>query len=347
MFSAEEVEVLLDNPISYYRVFADMAGNASGAVFLSQLWYWTPRTKNPEGWIYKTVQDWFNETGLTRREIDTARKVLREKGIITEKLAGIPPKVHYKIQKAEFHLFLKVAVTAQRKRLDQRTNQFGGKRQIGTELAENAKSRKSKAPNQSGGKRQDISETTAEITTKSTKKTNGALERGGKLNGSVAGNGQSSSSLLFDLPGEETSTPNGEGEDDPKSILGRIRANAESDPSNLAELVSEIFALSSDQCRDVENEIRARGPGIAIQAAEWTLQEYRENAGQSYWSAFEGGWVPRKSIGKKKTEPGKNKKESQRQVEPEPPPSEEEWGRQRDIAQKELAALRAKLSGRS
>src|SRR5271165_663359 len=160
-FSAEEVESLLDNPIAYHRVFADIAGNASGAIFLSQLYYWTKHTKNPDGWVYKTSQDWSYETGLTRREIDTARKALKANGIITEKLAGVPPTVYYKIEKREFYCRLKLATAEHLKR---RTNQFGGKRQIQTEshLAENAKLNEVKAPNQIGGKRPNISETSSD-----------------------------------------------------------------------------------------------------------------------------------------------------------------------------------------
>jgi len=140
-FSAEEVESLLENPIAYHRVFADMAGNASGAIFLSQLYYWTKHTKNPEGWVYKKSQDWSYETGLSRREIDTARKALKANGIITEKLAGVPPTVYYRIEKRAFYFSLKAATAEHVKR---RTNQIGGKRQI--KKSENAKSKWRKPP---------------------------------------------------------------------------------------------------------------------------------------------------------------------------------------------------------
>jgi hypothetical protein len=136
----------------------------------------------------------------------------------------------------------------------------------------------------------------------------------------------SSSSLLLDLPGvtvekkaESAPLANGEPKpsDDPEALLKRIRGHATASPGDLAELVSEIFALNESQCADVENDIIARGPGIAIQAAEWTLQEYRENAGKSYMAAFYGKFMPRKSIGQKKTEL-KTKKEPQRQAERDP-----------------------------
>lgn len=111
--------------------------------------------------------------------------------------------------------------------------------------------------------------------------------------------------------GESTSS------DDPVALLRLVRANADAEPRGLAELVSEVFALSESQCAEIEHEIIVRGSGIAIQAAEWTLQEYRESAGASYWSAFKGGFIPRKAIGQKKTELRKAKEQS-RQAEPDP-----------------------------
>lgn len=88
---------LLDSPIAYHRIFVDWAGSVTGAVMLSQLFYWSKRTSNAEGWVYKTAKEWEEETGLSVREQATARRCLRDVGLVEEKLKGIPPKVHFRI----------------------------------------------------------------------------------------------------------------------------------------------------------------------------------------------------------------------------------------------------------
>jgi hypothetical protein len=75
-----------------------VTGNVHAALFLSQLKYWTPRGKNPNGWIYKTQVQWEDETGLTQAEQQTARKLLVKLGFLEEKLRGVPARLHYRIK---------------------------------------------------------------------------------------------------------------------------------------------------------------------------------------------------------------------------------------------------------
>ncbi|PMK03352.1 hypothetical protein [Vibrio sp. 10N.261.55.A7] len=63
---------------------------------LSQSIYWSRRT-NASGWFYKTQCEWEEETGMTRRELDTARKKLRQIGILEEKKQGVPCRIFYRI----------------------------------------------------------------------------------------------------------------------------------------------------------------------------------------------------------------------------------------------------------
>jgi len=93
----EALKKIFDRPIAYHRSFVDFGAGVTGAVLLSQLWYWTSRTKDPDGWIYKTQVEWQEETGLSRHEQDTARKHLREVGVIEEKLASVPARLYYRI----------------------------------------------------------------------------------------------------------------------------------------------------------------------------------------------------------------------------------------------------------
>ena len=90
-------QLLGHGPVAYYRAFAAVGGGVTAGVFLSQLFYWHGKGRDPDGWIYKTQAAWEDETGLSRREQETARRNLRQRGIIEEKLAGIPATLHYRI----------------------------------------------------------------------------------------------------------------------------------------------------------------------------------------------------------------------------------------------------------
>jgi len=91
------IKELLKRPIAYQAVIAKTFGSVKLALMWSQLYYWSDKTKDREGWIYKTQVEMFDETGLSRKEQDTARKLAEKLGVLEEKLAGSPPKIHYRI----------------------------------------------------------------------------------------------------------------------------------------------------------------------------------------------------------------------------------------------------------
>lgn len=86
---------LLDRPIAYHRCFLPIAGSVAGAVFLSQLVYWSSRGKEKDGSIYKTRGEWEEETGLGRYEQESARRALRENGVLSEVKKGIPCRLYF------------------------------------------------------------------------------------------------------------------------------------------------------------------------------------------------------------------------------------------------------------
>lgn len=88
---------ILDRPIAYHRSFARLGCGVAGAVFLSQAFYWHNRTGENEGWFYKTARDWHDETGLSRRELQDARKFWKELGILEEQLRGMPATLHFRV----------------------------------------------------------------------------------------------------------------------------------------------------------------------------------------------------------------------------------------------------------
>lgn len=91
----------LDRPIAFHRVFVTITGSINAALFLSQANYWACRTKDPDGWFFKTGDEWQEETGLSRDERDGARKKLKSLGILEEKLTGVPARLHYRVIEAQ------------------------------------------------------------------------------------------------------------------------------------------------------------------------------------------------------------------------------------------------------
>jgi hypothetical protein len=133
----------MDRPIAFHRVFVTMTGSVNAALMLSQAIYWSKRTSDDDGWFYKTAVEWEKETGLTRREQDTARRLLSD--VMEEKLAGMPARTYFR-------------VTAPRLREWMVNNARAS-------LAENAKQGCTKAPNKVGGKRQTATNKSTETTT--------------------------------------------------------------------------------------------------------------------------------------------------------------------------------------
>jgi hypothetical protein len=151
------VRNLTQQPIAYHRVFAELGGGAMPALFLSQAFYWTNKTDNEEGWFYKTATQWNTETGMSRSEIETARKRLKERGLILEQKRGVPCRLFYRV-----NLELIAETLAQKA-----PYQFAGNQQTG--LRKRGKLEGAKPANKAGRKPQTIcTETTAETTAETT-----------------------------------------------------------------------------------------------------------------------------------------------------------------------------------
>jgi hypothetical protein len=97
------IEAMNDQPIAFNKHYVFIGCGINGALMLSQLVYWTARSKNDEGWIYKTHHEWTMETGLTRKEQETARKTLKHLGFITEIKKGVPCKVYFKVERENLY----------------------------------------------------------------------------------------------------------------------------------------------------------------------------------------------------------------------------------------------------
>ena len=91
----------LGRPVAYYPSLAKVLGSIKAAVFLAQLMYWTPRGKKADGWVFKTAQEWEEETGLTYEEQFGVRKVLGADGldIIESKYIRSQHTTYYRVKR--------------------------------------------------------------------------------------------------------------------------------------------------------------------------------------------------------------------------------------------------------
>ena len=89
----------LDRPIAFHRIFAQITGSACAGLFLSQAWYWSTRTSDPDGWFWKTGQEWEEETVLTVKQQRAVRKKLVELEILEERSNTWPKKTYYRVNK--------------------------------------------------------------------------------------------------------------------------------------------------------------------------------------------------------------------------------------------------------
>jgi len=95
----EFLERLFEVPISFHRCLVSITGGVAPALMLSQA-IWTSGDVEPvyEGWFIKSQDQWTHETGLSRSEQETARRVLREAGFLEERRTGIPARLWFRVR---------------------------------------------------------------------------------------------------------------------------------------------------------------------------------------------------------------------------------------------------------
>lgn len=82
--------------IAYRPNLARLFGGVIAEVFFEQIFYWQDKTDSSLG-VYKTQEELEVETGLSRKEQETARKLLREKGVLIETYKRLEHRLYYKI----------------------------------------------------------------------------------------------------------------------------------------------------------------------------------------------------------------------------------------------------------
>lgn len=89
---------LLDEPIVFHRSYVPVAGGITAALFLSYAGYACESLPaDTDGWFTRTQGEWERDTGLTRREQETARRQLRERGLLDERRVGMPAVLGFRV----------------------------------------------------------------------------------------------------------------------------------------------------------------------------------------------------------------------------------------------------------
>jgi hypothetical protein len=90
-------DMLPNRTVGYSPDLARIVGGATTGLFLSQLLFLSDKGANPEGWVYKSEQEMGKETGLTKREQQTARRKLLSLGVIAIMRGGWKNTYHFKV----------------------------------------------------------------------------------------------------------------------------------------------------------------------------------------------------------------------------------------------------------
>ncbi len=106
------VLALLDAPISFHRAYIAITGRVTAALLLScavELTYRLAQHRESEraatidrmdadGWFARSLEQWQQETGLSRDELATARRTLRELALIEERQARLDGGMRVQLQ---------------------------------------------------------------------------------------------------------------------------------------------------------------------------------------------------------------------------------------------------------
>jgi hypothetical protein len=94
----QKVKDLLPNrTVGYSPDLARAVGGATIGLFLSQLLFLSDKGANPDGWVYKSEAEMSKETGLTKREQQSARRKLLALGVIQIVRQGFKFTYHFKV----------------------------------------------------------------------------------------------------------------------------------------------------------------------------------------------------------------------------------------------------------
>lgn len=94
-----------DEPVSFHRAYARMTGSVTAALLLTLAVDWSYAALAPhedgsgeeEGWFERSQEAIQEATCLSRWELETARRKLRELGLLEERRVGMPAKLQMRV----------------------------------------------------------------------------------------------------------------------------------------------------------------------------------------------------------------------------------------------------------
>lgn len=89
---------ILDLPVSFHRCLVPITGSVTAALLLSQAICTAQEAdRSLNEWFSKSQNEWGEDTGLSRWEQETARRLLRQAGFLEERRFGMPAKLWYRV----------------------------------------------------------------------------------------------------------------------------------------------------------------------------------------------------------------------------------------------------------
>jgi hypothetical protein len=259
--TSDQLRAIFARPVAYHKLLAIAGGSVGAGVFLSQLVYWTDKSNDPDGWIYKTLDDWWVETALGRYELKTIRNALTSRDLIEEKLSGVPARLHYKINWETMKVSLAKAIVTHRDGMSKRgapTNQFVALPHTG-----DATGKDEASPHPTYR---------AESTTESTTTTRATSE-------------------LF---------ANGHSRGEPVVVVSSLASEGD-EPRDIVDKLTEELGLSIRQGREVEALLASRGAGYVIEKAEIVRNKKGiKNMAGAFMKALSEDWKAPKSSNEQK-----------------------------------------------
>mgnify|MGYP000750531749 FL=1 len=92
---------IIGKPIAYYPQLAKPLGGVNASLLFGHFFYWNDKGRSELG-VYRTADEIEVETGLSRDEQRTARRKLRELGVLIETEKRIEHRIYYKLDLDRF-----------------------------------------------------------------------------------------------------------------------------------------------------------------------------------------------------------------------------------------------------
>lgn len=89
-------------PVLVNPAFVKIAKSFVAGAFLSHIMYWHNKGRI-KGWIYKTVEEIYEETGITKSQQSTSIKIWTSKKVLEVKLKGIPRRRFFRADEEKIH----------------------------------------------------------------------------------------------------------------------------------------------------------------------------------------------------------------------------------------------------